>query len=424
MSAGVLGMVNTLYGNGQSDGWCEAVQIVCERLERPCKASFLLEELHASVGALEGRRAHRLVLLTLRTWVSVDAALARLIAKRPRAITRAVLMVAGAELGETPEDRHPLVVHHAVSQARRVCSEAEARMVNAVLRRLAFELQREPDPAVRSGHPAWMVQRWRQAFGATATQALLAWNQSAAPVYLRRAGGPPESEGWESTPWPDFYRRVGSGLGSVRAELESGRSYIQDPLTRLPIELLAPQSGESILDMCAAPGGKSLQCLPLLGSSGRLVATDLPGARLERLRQNLQRHAAGRAWTVVPAEGAALGAALAAAQLPAQYDAVIVDVPCSNTGVLRRRPDVKIRLQPSDVAALLPIQSGLLDAAAARVRLGGRLLYSTCSIEPEENEEQVAAFLRRHPAFKLVQGHTALPWQCGHDGGGAFLLTH
>jgi 16S rRNA (cytosine967-C5)-methyltransferase len=203
--------------------------------------------------------------------------------------------------------------------------------------------------------------------------------------------------------------------------LQSGAVYLQDPATRLAVELLAPQAGETVLDLCASPGGKSLLIADTMGE-GRLVAWDLPTARIDRMEENLAR---ARRVEIALVQGDLLAdaaAQLRARGLPAAYSAVLIDVPCSNTGVMRHRVDVKWRLRESDFAQHARQQAGLLAAASRFVAPGGRLVYSTCSIDPVENERVVATFLARHVGWTLDAQSVALPWLAGHDGAAAFRL--
>jgi 16S rRNA (cytosine967-C5)-methyltransferase len=160
--------------------------------------------------------------------------------------------------------------------------------------------------------------------------------------------------------------------------------------------------------------------------AGRIVAVDLPGTRIERLRENLASLAgSGIDCSLHEADVLTLTEAdLCTAGLPATYDAVMLDAPCSNTGVIQRRTDVKWRLSPKDIATCAALQLDLLQAAAAFVRPGGRLVYSTCSIEQAENREVVNAFLQTGTGagFELSKAQTSYPWESGHDGAGAFLL--
>jgi 16S rRNA (cytosine967-C5)-methyltransferase len=278
-------------------------------------------------------------------------------------------------------------------------------------------------------HPEWLVGRWLAQFGADAARALLEWNQQPAPVYARWRTADPTPAWLAPTRWPGFFEVPSGRWGEVEPLLASGQLYLQDPSARLAIELLAPQAGETVLDLCAAPGGKTLQIADALAAagdaakSGRVVAVDLPGDRLPRLRENLARVRDVGAILVEADVVGPLAAALAARRLPVEYAAVLVDVPCSNTGVMRHRVDVKWRLQEGDFARHARQQLALLGAAARCVAPGGRLVYSTCSIDPEENEHVVAAFLRKQgEQFTLEAQALGRPWETGCDGTGAFRL--
>lgn len=227
----------------------------------------------------------------------------------------------------------------------------------------------------------------------------------------------------QPTRWPGFHEIASGHWAEVEPLLKSGRLYLQDPGTRRAVELLAPQPGESVLDACAAPGGKSLLLADAM-RTGTLVAFDLPGPRIARLKENLAR-VAGVEVALVQGDlmkGAA--GELKAHGLPAAYAGVLVDAPCSNTGVMRHRVDVKWRLRESDFRRHARQQLSLLHAAARLVAPGGRLVYSTCSLDVVENEEVVAAFLGSPAAgaFRQEAGGRDFPWDTGHDGAGAFLL--
>ena len=353
-----------------------------------------------------------------------------------------------------------------------MASKAEAGLVNAVVRKLALALAVPPPPKVASAevlaeyfsHPDWMVERWLVDFGADATRKLLEWNQRPAPVYARwrpssakpsegesaasevipsfltrvdraaarsaqiadaaqREGRPDRPRSLKPTKWHGFYEVPSGNWTQVEPLLRNGKIYLQDPGTRLAIDLLAPQADETVLDGCAAPGGKSLMMADLM-KSGKIVAMDLPGARIDRLKENLSR-AHGVEVALVQADLLADPVAiLAEHKLPETYDAVLLDVPCSNTGVMRHRVDVKWRLDPRDFDKHGRQQLALLHAAARLVVPGGRLGYSTCSLDPEENERVIKAFFdsRAGGPFKLANSVVSLPWVTGHDGGAAYLL--
>lgn len=417
--------------------WPSAVRLLARWLDRRERIDELIDSLPPGLAGAERARCQHLVFGVVRHFGRLDAALGRLVAHPPRFPTRAILLMAGFELLEAqgqPEADGLVakIVHHAVEQTKAIASKAEAGLVNAVVRKLAARLAVPPPPKLASAevlaeyfsHPDWLVRRWLVDFGADATRKLLEWNQQPAVVYARwRAAGEAPPEFLQPTPWPGFFE-VKSGLWSqVEPRLKSGQIYLQDPGTRLAVEVLAPQSGETILDACAAPGGKSLLIADTM-RSGKLVAMDLPGPRITRLAENLSRV---REVNVALVQADLLenaAAMLGEHKLPASYDAVLIDVPCSNTGVMRHRADVKWRLDPRDIDKHARQQLALLHAAARLVAPGGRLVYSTCSIDPEENDRVVRAFFdsRAGGPFKLERSAASLPWVTGHDGAAAFLL--
>jgi 16S rRNA (cytosine967-C5)-methyltransferase len=427
--------------------WPEAARLVARWFSDGERVDRLLEKLPAGLTGVERGRCQHLVMGVVRHAGRLEAGIARLVAHPPRFITRAALYVAGFELLEAqaaepaPDDegRVPKVVHHAVEQTRALASPAESRMVNAVLRRLDADLRARPAPprlapagvlAEYYSHPVWLVGRWLAQFGAEATRALLDWNQTPGTVMARLRPGPEEAVPaglLRPTRWPGYVEVAPGRWVEVEPLLKSNRIHPQDPSARLSVELLAPRPGEAILDACAAPGGKSLLIADTMagqqGPTGRLVALDLPGERIDRLRANL---AQVRGVEVTIVEGDALrspAALLKEKGLPAEYAGVLVDAPCSNTGVMRHRVDVKWRLQDGDFRRHARQQGALLRSCARLVAPGGRLVYATCSIDPDENEGVVAAFVKAMEGqFRLEKSVISLPWVAGHDGGCAALF--
>ena len=428
----------------------------------------------------ERARCQHLLFGAIRNFGRLDFLLGTLIPQAPRARLRAVLLIAGFELleaGAAPAGagQEAQIVHHAVSKAKLLLSAPEVRLVNAVLRKLSREpgLHAAP-PAPGAGamelaryfsHPEWLVWRWLAQFGAGATCQLLRWNQTPPPVYARWRGRPAEgaptggpqsqapggalkSSGAEAAPdagidrpeflqatsWPGFHVVPAGRWPAIESLLAEGALYLQDPATAIAPQLLDPRAGETVVDLCAAPGGKSLLLADLLeaqtrragpgGEPGRVVAVDLPDSRrIERLKQNLAK---ARITDVVLVQADVLELTprlLKEHGLPSRFPAILLDVPCSNTGVMRHRVDVKWRLRESDIAKHAGQQLALLNAASRLLLPGGRLVYSTCSLEPEENEGVVEAFLKAsRGAFALEQTRHSWPWDAGCDGAGAFLL--
>ena len=418
--------------------WAHAARLVARWVEKGERVDALLESLPRGLSGVDRGRSQNLFLGAVRHRGRIDSHLRALITLPPRPRVQGILLVAGFELIEGGDEHHAARVgHHAVEQTKVLASPSEARLVNAVVRKLAAGLASEPVPPKTAGaeqiaeyfsHPEWLVKRWLAQFGVEATRALLEWNQKPAPLFARwrnRERAPSEEElSWLApTAWAGFYEVKQGHWPQVEAALAAGLIYLQDPATRLAVELLGLKAGECVLDMCAAPGGKSLAIADTLGS-GRVVAVDLPGVRVDRLKENLAR-VSGVETALVQGDLVASGAAIfAEAGLPAEYAAVLIDVPCSNTGVMRHRADVKWRLQAGDFAKHGRQQLSLLTAAAQVVAAGGRIVYSTCSLDEDENEDVVQAFLKSAAGvgFALEKSAIAKPWENGHDGAAAFLL--
>jgi 16S rRNA (cytosine967-C5)-methyltransferase len=343
----------------------------------------------------------------------------------------AILLVAGFELYDSSEEKIPKIIHHAVQGSKRNLRKPESALINAVLRKIPPALAKiendSAQPAIKHSHPEWLVKHWAASFGTENCEALLQWNQQIPTTYILSRESLPTS--FEASQWAGFYRTHANTpwLEEIRPLLESGRAYVKDPSTRLATALLNAQPGEAILDLCAAPGGKAFEIAQDLKGKGSLLALDLPGERMERLDQNLARLQSADLQCLSLAHDLLTlhSAELKARKFPSEFDAVLLDAPCSNTGVIQRRTDVKWRLQAKDLVACARLQTELLAAASRFVKPGGRLVYSTCSIEAAENREVVDAFLQSPggKSFELKEHALSLPWETGHDGAGAFLLV-
>ncbi|HEX3988402.1 MAG TPA: 16S rRNA (cytosine(967)-C(5))-methyltransferase RsmB, partial [Verrucomicrobiae bacterium] len=316
-----------------------------------------------------------------------------------------------------------------VELGKRLGFGARAGFLNAVLRgyarerdqtRLLLEELKQSDPALGYSHPEWLVQRWEERWGREQTLKLLQWNNSPAPIFARLNRLKTDFSGLEDR-WRkegvEFEERnvdwVEPGVAfELRshpplAESESfqdGFFYVQDPSTLLAVEQLSPQSGETILDLCAAPGGKTTFIAQLMRNSGRIVACDAQPGRLHLVQENCARLGVTCVETANAPDAAM------------QFDRILVDAPCSNTGVLRRRVDLRWRLQAAEIVRLRKAQLALLAQAAPRLKAGGVLVYSTCSMEPEENQEVAKEFLDAHPQFKMEAERQLLPFTDNVDG--------
>jgi 16S rRNA (cytosine967-C5)-methyltransferase len=332
-------------------------------------------------------------------------------------------------------DRIPphAAVNETVALARSGGAAGQTGFINAVLRGytresshtrgLLEDLKRE-QPHLGWSHPEWLVERWRKRWGDQKAAALMEWNNQPARTFARVNRLKTEAaallerwgaEGMEFQPvsgkdWLEPNQAFELGAHTTLAGLPSfqeGLFYVQDPSTLLAVREMDPQQGETVLDYCAAPGGKLCFAAELMRNQGRLVAHDLSAGRLKLVAENCTRLGVACA-EIVPAGGTSFQ--------PEAFDRVLVDAPCSNTGVMRRRVDLRWRVRPDEVTRLVAGQHDLLDRAANLLRPGGVLVYSTCSLEPEENESLVRQFLEAKPSFTLERERTLLPFVDGVDG--------
>ncbi len=332
-------------------------------------------------------------------------------------------------------DRIPphAAVHETVEQAKRAGYHSQAGLINAVLRgylREADEIKKIladmkiSQPALGWSHPEWLVNKWRKQFGDEKTRVLLEWNNTPPKTFARvntlKTDAGKLVERWrEENVEYDFVTRDWTGenlsfelkahpplnsLGSLR----DGWFYLQDPSTLLAPALLGAQPGETILDMCAAPGGKTTFIAQLMNNEGKIVACDLDPTRLRLVKDNCARLGVTCAEVSLPST--------INPQLSTNFDRILIDAPCSNTGVMRRRVDLRWRISEAEILRLQKAQLELLNQAAPQLKPGGVIVYSTCSLEPEENFEVVKQFLAANPNFKLETERQLLPFADGVDG--------
>ncbi|HEY8241449.1 MAG TPA: 16S rRNA (cytosine(967)-C(5))-methyltransferase RsmB [Kiritimatiellia bacterium] len=365
-----------------------------------------------------------------------------LVPRKPRAEIDAFLLVGLYQLLRMENMPAHAAVHETVEAAKAVGGKKTADFVNAVLRRvtkeraaLASKIDAFPWP-VRLSHPDALAMRWKRAFGEQAAQDLCAWNNRAPDVVLRvvktrkdLAGflQALEQAGVRAEPHaarPDDCVVLSHGV-RVRdvPGYEEGWFAVQDPSTLAAPELLDPQPGETVLDACAAPGGKTAILSSRAGDRGRVIASDRHADRLGPLRDNVRRLALANVTVATcDATDAVALRRLADEHAPAGFDRILLDVPCSNTGVIRRRPDARWRFSVERLDRTVALQRALLDAASQVLKPGSALVYSTCSLEPEENEDQIRAWLTAHPAFRLEREVKLVPPASGTDGAYAALL--
>jgi len=314
-------------------------------------------------------------------------------------------------------------VHESVELAKRYGHPGTAGLANAVLRRLAAGERaplpdRDSDPAgylaVVHSHPRWLVSRWLDRYGVDEAEQLLAADNEEPSVSVRanahriRAAELAkllEAEGIASRPGPNggpVLVLEGGFVASRSPLFRDGLLSLQDEAEASVPALLDIKAGDRLLDLCAAPGGKASQMAERVAPGGRLTAVEVQPGRARALRENLVHRLRLPGIDVVLADGRAVPFAQ-------PFDGVLLDAPCTGLGVLRRRADARWRKEESDIARMAALQSTLLDRAGGLTRPGGVLVYSVCSLEPEETDRVVASFLERTPAFRMEDARPYLP---------------
>lgn len=339
-----------------------------------------------------------LVYTAVRRFRPLRAVLGELVSKWPKGELEALLIVGAAQILYMDDVPDFAAVSETVKAAKNCPNPNIARVVNGVLRNLIrrreeFAKRLADAPlAERESFPNAIVNRWIARYGEENAEKLCKWHNEPAETHLAYPG--------RFEPLPRG-RRVVDVPGFAEGEF-----IVQDPATAGAVELLDVREGASVLDFCAAPGGKAIQAA---WRGGKVTAVEVNPARLRRMRENIARVRLDIETLSAPAEGSL-------------FDRVLADVPCSNTGVLRRRPDARWRWDAAHLDELVTLQGEILERAAAHVAPGGLLVYSTCSNEPEENGGRIEAFLSAHPEFTEIARKESVPFESGCDGAFACAL--
>ena len=319
-------------------------------------------------------------------------------------------------IAKTPE-------HAAVNETVGLAPKRQRAIINAILRSATRDRQNLSKKAkaqpldVRASHPKFLIERWEKQFGAEATSALCDWNNRPPPIYARinqlkidRQSFLERYRDARTLPNSPYFVELRSPADALR----EGDCYVQDPSTALACELLQPQLGEKILDACAAPGGKTSYVAELMQNRGLLLACDRDPERLRLLDENLIRlgvritKTVRQDWTTTAIAKEILS--------EAPFDRILVDAPCSNTGVMRRRVDVRWRLKPADFLRMQARQIEIVRSIVPLLKPNGILVYSTCSLEREENEDVVRELTGRMSILRLEKERSSLPFRENFDG--------
>ncbi|MDQ1639584.1 MAG: rRNA (cytosine967-C5)-methyltransferase [Pyrinomonadaceae bacterium] len=419
------------------------------RVEDGAYASILLAQKEPELAPRDRALCHELVMGVLRWQLWLDR-LAEHFTERASAdldvAIRLILRLGLYQLRFLSRVPASAIVNESVNLVHRARLRSAGALVNAVLRRAAREPDVDPaqgmaDPlerlAVSTSHPAWLIERWTTAFGVEETEAFARSNNQPAPIafrvvtqraseveiitQLRASGAKLEPSKIAKHAW-----RI-TGNGPLFAELVAGgQIYVQDEASQMVAQVLDARAGERILDLCAAPGSKTTQIASALRDTGVVIASDLHAHRLRTVRDTTKQHHLSNVHCLT------LNGVEPLPFREKSFDRVLVDAPCSGSGTFRRNPEIRWRISADDIDDLASRQNRLLLNAAPLVKPGGRLVYSTCSVEPEENESVVQTFLENNINFSLLplplsnllsSAGTLRTWPQHHDTDGFFIAS-
>jgi 16S rRNA (cytosine967-C5)-methyltransferase len=317
---------------------------------------------------------------------------------------------------------HAAAVNEAVEFVKKIRGQKAANLVNAVLRNIIRNLNKLPTPdhetdpvqylSIMYSHPSWIVKRWVDRYGLYETEQLLSANNERPTIVVRANTLKTtadelvklfEERNIRNTrsKYLENFIKVGHLSGIYNLDLfEKGYFSVQDESSGLVVKLLDPKPGETVIDLCSAPGGKTTFIGELMKNQGKIIAVDKYEHRLNLVKQSCERLGVENV-EFIPKD------VLEVDVEPA--DKVLVDAPCSGLGVIQKKPDIKWQRELSDIRNLAKTQIELLEKASKLVKNGGVIVYSTCTIEPEENIEVVKEFLSRHPEFKIDDARNYLP---------------
>lgn len=404
---------------------------ILREVEAGAFSSILLADDRRELNTPDRALAHELVLGVLRWQLWLDTLIEHYSKRRAEALdfpVRLALRLGLYQLRFLSRVPASAAVNESVNLVHGARLSSAAAFVNAVLRRAVRENEYDPssqiaDPlervAVETSHPRWLIERWTNALGSDEAAAFARANNRVPPVAFRLVGG-------DLTNVKKRFQAIGasvepslvaegawrvSGASSLVRELAaSGTIYLQDEASQLVGQTVNVQSNERILDLCAAPGGKTTLMAQRAGNSALIVASDRSKKRLQTVVNTSALHKLNVIKSVV------LDAARPLPFKNSVFDRILVDAPCSGTGTLARNPEIRWRISEPDIHTLAAQQKLFLTNAARVLKPGGQLVYSTCSVERDENERVVEEFLRENPAFTVLKTTRTWPHHEGVDG--------
>jgi len=404
---------------------------ILQQVETGAFSSVLLAAAEPQLLPADRALCHELVLGVLRWQLLLDKIVEHFTQRRGERLdtgVRIALRLGLYQLRYLTRIPPSAAVNESVSLVRAARLSSATVFVNAVLRRAVREPDYEPASdisaplekiAVQTSHPVWLIERWAAAFGVAEAEAFARANNVVPPTAfrvvrarateddvltkLRDAGATVTASELAEGAW-----RVSGGTARLRELSDAGEVYLQDEASQLVAESLEVKGGERVLDLCAAPGGKTTLIADRAGDQAVIVAADISASRLAIVIATARLHGLESIKSII------LDAAKPLPFAAGSFDKVLVDAPCSGTGTLRRNPEIRWRLSPDDIPRLAEQQKQILNRATEVVKTGGRLVYSTCAVEREENEGVIEVM--RNNQFRLLKTTRTWPHFQGSDG--------
>lgn len=418
-----------------------ATNIVCETITKNLKADFIISQQTENLESFEHAWVEAISMSWLRNRILIENVIALLCKKKPKQKVIEILYTASADIISSDSDKFAKVVHSWVEFAKKNLSKFESGFINAVLRKVPSTIQEILSSkvgaellSIKYSHPLWLVEKWIKQFGEEKTEKILSANSKNSAVFFRKDFSKEADilaekycAFFENTKYSNFLKLKNGEWNNVKDLLLTGHFYVQDPSTFFAPRQFNPKVSKQYLDLCASPGGKSRTIADLINSSdisdqnSLLVSSDL-SKRIKPLRENISKIKNIKTAVIecdILSEN--LAEKLQKENLPTEYDGVFIDAPCSNTGVLGRRPDARYRLTQNDILLCAEKQFDILQKAKHFVKVNGLLEYSTCSIEEEENKEVINKFLLENKNFALKESFTLVPSEENDGASGALF---
>ena len=364
-----------------------------------------------SLSSVDKRFATELVYGTLTHYRLLDFHVSPYFKGRVKPWLRILLLMTLYQMIHLDKIPDHAAVNEAVAIAKQRGGEFNGKLINGILRNIVKTPRKEPaNIAIATSHPDWLINLWEAQYGPKQAKAMAVANNERAKTVIRtnlqkvtrdelqrllKVADVDSEHGALS----DGALVVKKGSVATLDLHAAGLFYIQDEASQLVAKALAPSRGASVLDVCAAPGGKTLHLAELVGEGGEVIAHDIHEHKIDLINENAARLGIGNVRASVQD-----ATRLADIYEAGSFDYILIDAPCSGLGILKRHPEAKLFKKPEDLDAIVQIQAQILAAVAPLLASGGRLVYSTCTVNRKENDRQVMRFLAEHPDFKLDEG--------------------